>query len=260
MVKEKLVEMGTGSLSLLKEAVKSKDREIQNQIAPILLEIERSELEERFTTYLSASNEIDLEQGAFLMAKAHYPEIDLNYYRSLLDQMAGDLKGLLKQVRQPVEIIRRANHYLFVEQGFHGNTSNYHDPQNSYMNRVIDRKTGIPITLSALYLFLARRIDLPIAGTGMPGHFILRYDGQGQKLLIDPFHGGALLTTQECIRFLHNSGLEFLPSHLEKVSDRAILARMMKNLQVIHAQANAQPELDRINRWLTAILPLEETG
>jgi regulator of sirC expression with transglutaminase-like and TPR domain len=216
--------------------------------------MDQMEFEEQFSAYLSESSEINLEDGAFLLAKSQYPKMEISFYRSTLNQMAEDLKKSLGDTQQPLEIIHRFNIFLFEKERFHGNALSYHDPENSYLNRVIDRRKGIPISLSAIYLFLGRRLNLPIFGIGMPIHFILGYEKETQKFLIDPYHKGALLKVQDCVQFLQNSGIPFHSSFLEKVSDQTILARMLRNLQVIYSKTQRQPELNKINHWIETLL------
>jgi len=254
LVKEKLKEMGPSSISALKQTIKSKNSDIQEKVFPVFLDLERFELEEQFTNYLSETTAIDLEEGAFLLAKSRYPEVQIEQYRSFLDQSAEKIKESIPSNGQPTAIIHQFNQHLFSELGFQGNSSNYHDPENSYLNRVIDQKKGIPISLSSLYLFLARRIDLPIVGIGMPLHFLIAFGEGKNQLLIDPFHRGKILKPQDCIQFLNKSGIPFQPSFLEPVSDREILSRMLRNLQMIHSQTNAKLELKRINRFLSALV------
>jgi regulator of sirC expression with transglutaminase-like and TPR domain len=121
--------------------------------------------------------------------------------------------------------------------GFRGNVDNYFDPRNSFLNQVLDRRIGIPITLSVLYLELARRLDLPFVGIGLPGHFIVRYDGDAEPLYLDPFYGGVPMTQQECrqrIDDISQGRLAFKPSFLDPLSPRQILTRMLRNLKAVY--------------------------
>ncbi len=254
LVKEKLQEMGPASISALKQYAQSESSDIQERVLPVFLDLERFELEEQFIRYLTETTTIDLEEGAFLLAKTRYPEVQIEHYRSFLDQSAEKIKESIPYNGQPTAIIHHFNQHLFSELGFQGNSSDYHDPENSYLNRVIDQKKGIPISLSSLYLFLARRIDLPIVGIAMPLHFLIAFGEGKNPLLIDPFHQGKILKPEDCIHFLNQSGIPYQPPFLEPVSDREILSRMLRNLQMIHSQTNAKPELKRINRFLSALV------
>ena len=100
------------------------------------------------------------------------------------------------------------NHYLFDELGFTGNEENYYDPENSYLNRVMDQRTGNPINLCLLYMLLARRLRLPVAGIGLPGHFICRYQSTAAEIYLDPFNRGKFLTKADCVQYLAQRQLQ----------------------------------------------------
>ena len=131
---------------------------------------------------------------------------------------------------------------LFVDYGFRGNTSDYHDPRNSFLNDVIDRRVGIPITLSAIYLEVARRLKFAVQGVGMPGHFVVKCRSGDEEIFLDPFNAGSVLTRQQCRDFIGQMKLEDGQSTerwLRRVTNRQILARMLTNLKVIYLKAEA---------------------
>ena len=140
--------------------------------------------------------------------------------------------------------------YLFMEQGFRGNTKNYYEADNSYLNRVMDRRTGIPISLSTLYLLVGRRLGLPLAGVGMPGHFLVKFDSERYKMFVDCFNGGALLTEKDCARFLMQAGYGFDEKYLAKSSTRAILVRTLKNLAAIYHKLDEPVKEARLTRFI----------
>lgn len=115
--------------------------------------------------------QINLAKTALYIAQEQYPEIEPEEYLNALDTMASEVLERLPQQRYPLRVIQTINHYLYEDLGFRGNQNHYYDPKNSYFNEVIDRRTGIPITLSLVYLELSKRIDFPMVGIGMPGHF-----------------------------------------------------------------------------------------
>ncbi|MBT5708610.1 MAG: hypothetical protein HOI66_20025, partial [Verrucomicrobia bacterium] len=145
------------------------------------------------------------------------------------------------------------NHYLFDELKFSGNEENYYDLQNSYLNRVIDRRLGIPITLSVVLLLISDRLDLPVTGIGMPGHFLCRYQTSREEFYIDVFNRGRLLSKAECIRFLNEGGSGFREDYLSPVSSRAIIIRICRNLVQIHRQNGDAEMEERIGRYVTAL-------
>ncbi len=154
------------------------------------------------------------------------------------------------------------NQFLFGDLGYWGNTENYYDPRNSYLNDVIDRKTGIPLTLSILYMEVGRRIGLPLQGVSFPGHFLVRLRLRGGMLVLDPFSGGAPQSEsdlrQRLQRVIPEGVADSVPvaelpldQFLEPASNRQILARMLRNLKGIYREAD-KPErmLDVLNRML----------
>jgi regulator of sirC expression with transglutaminase-like and TPR domain len=137
----------------------------------------------------------------------------------------------------PHQLITALGEYLFGHLGFRGNVDHYYDPRNSFLNEVLDRRLGIPITLSAVYLEVGRRIGLNLRGVGMPGHFLVKYVGPDEELVIDPFGGGGILSPADCQQILDrifDGKLCFEPQMLTVVGTRQILARMLTNLKAIY--------------------------
>jgi regulator of sirC expression with transglutaminase-like and TPR domain len=118
------------------------------------------------------------------------------------------------------------------------------------LNRVIDRRTGIPISLSAVYLLVGKRLGLPVYGIGMPGHFLVKYESEKYKIFIDCFNGGALLTEKNCARFLTEAGYGFEERYLQKSPTRAILTRMIKNLLAIYSKLDDPLKKARLMRFM----------
>src|SRR5512139_2917488 len=161
--------------------------------------------------------EIDLAQAALLYARDAYPDLDPVLYLNQLDEWAEDIRTDIGTAIDPVATLNR---FLFDDLRFQGNRRFYGDPRNSYLNQVIDRRLGLPITLSALYIEVARRVGLQVEGIGLPGHFIVRYLDQTGVRYLDPFHYGQSLTVEDCRNLvidLSNGALEFSPVMLEPV-------------------------------------------
>ncbi len=181
---------------------------------------------------------IDLARAALAIARTEYPQLDPDSYLARLQGLAQRVRARLTRNPAPPETIASLNTVLFEEERFRGNVADYYDPRNSFLNEVLDRKLGIPITLALVYEEVARRIGLPLFGVGMPGHFLLKhYDVDGGQVILDPFHGGALLTPQECQQRLDQiySGQRQLQSEfLSSVSRRRWLTRLLNNLKTIY--------------------------
>jgi len=186
-----------------------------------------------------AQGEFRLAEGALLIAQEEYPGLDVAAYLRRLDTMAAVVSAHLGLEIDPSRIVAQLNAYLFDTEGFRGNLEDYYDARNSFLNDVIERKTGIPITLSVVYIELARQVGLPIVGVGMPGHFLVRYSAQPTVFWIDPFHRGQILSHEDCQHLLaqmYGPRLEWSDAYVQPVSDHAILQRMLYNLKAIYVQ------------------------
>lgn len=197
---------------------------------------------------------IDLAATALYIAQEEYPDLEVESYLQVLDQMAEAVRQRLPEESYPLKIIRTLNQYLFEELGFTGNTDNYYDPRNSFFSDVLKRRTGIPITLSLVYLEVARRIGFAMAGVGLPGHFLIRPTLEEMAIFVDPFNQGAILFEDDCrdlLRQIYGEEARLQPHHLETVNTKALLARMLSNLKVIYLhQRDVDKALGAIDRIL----------
>ena len=181
--------------------------------------------------------ELDLAEAALLIAQAEYPHLDRGRYLRLLDQLATGVGRRTSDAMGPYGMVNALSEYLFDEEGFRGNEDDYYDPRNSFLSDVLERKLGIPITLSVVYMEVGRRLELPIVGLGIPGHFLVKYRSPEEEIIIDPFHRGIILSEEECADLLTRSSGEaipFQPNYLAPVAKKQILARMLNNLRSIY--------------------------
>ena len=172
----------------------------------------------------------DLAEAALILATLEYPRIDAAPYLGILDEHAADLSSSLAGCEAPGHIVAVLAHYLGAESGYHGNTAEYYDPRNSFLNDVITRRTGIPITLSIIYLAVARRLGLPLFGVGLPGHFIVKFDDGKNLLLLDPFNAGRLLDRSGCedlARSAAGHDIRISDEHLSAATNHSIIVRML---------------------------------
>ena len=175
-----------------------------------------------------------LDAAALDIAAIERPGLDPGPSLAALDRIASELATRLGAIADGQKFIRAANEYLFEELGFRGNEADYYDPRNSCLDEVMDRRTGIPITLSVVYIEVARRLRKPVFGIGLPGHFVVQYDDDIYSTFIDPFHGGKLLSTDDCrmlAREITGTDIAGDPKVLAPVSTRYILTRMLNNLR-----------------------------
>lgn len=247
---EKLAMVGDPAVPYLQEA--SGDHpEMAGRIARVLDEIRSVKLEEAFKRLAGEAEGLDmLQEGAFLIARYEYPDVDAPAYVRQLDAIAEGVQNQLASCMSTEERVKALNHYLFTDLKFHGNTKNYYETDNSFLNRVIDRRTGIPISLSVLYLLIAWRVNLPACGVGMPGHFLVKINAGDYERFVDCFNAGALLSEKDCARFLMRAGYGFEASYLEQSSIHAILARMLRNLASIYQGVNDAPKAERLTRFI----------
>jgi regulator of sirC expression with transglutaminase-like and TPR domain len=192
---------------------------------------------------------LNLAEAALYIAQEEYPALDVEEYLNALDTMAAEVQERLGAETYPLRIIRKINQYLYEDLGFRG--ENYHDPRNSFLNEVIERRNGIPLTLSILYLEIAKRIDFPMVGIGMPGHFLIRPDQEEMEIFVDPFQKGEILFEEDCKQKLNAiKSVPFRPEFLAPVGPRQILARMLNNLKYIYLEQRDLPKslaaIDRI--------------
>lgn len=205
---------------------------------------------------------IDLSRACLLIAQDAYPDLDVERYIGEIERMATRVRARLAPTAAGEDRIVALNQLLYEELGYWGNTEDYYDPRNSYLNEVIDRRTGMPITMSILYMELGRRIGLPVEGVSFPGHFLVRVRLHGGMLVLDPFSGGAPQSEDELRsrvkRVIPDGVADDLPASelpldqfLEPATNRQILARVLRNLKGIYRKAN-KPErmLDVLNRML----------
>jgi len=213
---------------------------------------------------------IDLPRACLLIAEDAYPELDVAQYLAELERLAERLREGLPPAAGLEAKVNALNRFVFGELGFSGNADNYYDPRNSYLNEVIERRSGIPITLAVVHMALGRRIGLPVEGVSFPGHFLVRIKVRGGVLVLDPFSGGAPVLEDELRErlasvvpsaFTAGVPLAELPIEpfLEPATNRQILARLLRNLKAIYRDAD-QPErlLEVLNRML--VVAPEATG
>lgn len=198
-------------------------------------------------------DQINLAAAALYIAQEEYPALEVEAYLNALDTMAAEVTERLPAAAYPLRIIQTINQYLYQDLGFQGNTEQYYDPDNSYLNQVIDRRRGIPITLSLVYLELAKRLDFPMVGIGMPGHFLIRPLVDEMQVFVDPFHQGEVLFAEDCqnrLSEIFNQTVELRPEFLDAVTTRQFLARMLGNLKGIYLHQRDLPKviatIDRI--------------
>ncbi|MFP6762813.1 MAG: transglutaminase-like domain-containing protein, partial [Planctomycetaceae bacterium] len=207
---------------------------------------------------------IDLLRAALLIARIDNEELDVDAYLKEVDEMVAEIQAGLGEDKDEHRRLVALNEYLFQKSGFHGSRTNYYHRSNSYLNEVIDDREGLPITLSVLYMEMARRLDLKVVGIGLPGHFVVRFEPeQGTPQLMDPFESGRAMTSQESDTLIRDyfrqppTDQEFevvRRSFLEPATERAVLIRILANLRGI---ATREQDYDAVLRYLSTVLVID---
>lgn len=198
-------------------------------------------LKSQFEVVVARSeDELNLAEAALLIAVDEYPQLQVAPYLQQLDEIAAAVQNRLPKGASHLQVIRLLNQYLFDEQGFAGNMENYSDPRNSYLNEVLDRKVGIPITLSVVYMEVGWRLGIPLEGVSFPGHFLVKFSHKDGDVVLDPFFKGISLSEKALegrIRHLLGNDVparNFLPHLLMGATKKETLVRMLRNLKAIY--------------------------
>ena len=225
----------------------------------------------RFTEVAKAPSP-DLAPAALSIARIEYPQLDASRYLRALDRMGAAAADRIAALGEDADLPRRVagiSAYLFKEQGFAGNRKHYDDPRNSFLNNVIDRRTGIPITLALVYIEVSRRVGLHVDGVNFPGHFLLRVQPGGtdapygeDQVIVDPFHGGTILSELDCRKLLRSHAGDEVPFDrrmLMRATKPEIIVRMLVNLKRIYVRMRSFPQAHAITELLLALDPSATT-
>jgi regulator of sirC expression with transglutaminase-like and TPR domain len=253
-VRGRIISSGQTATQWLRPHTLSSDPALRRRAQEIIQYFARQTADNRFVAFcLTEGTDLNLEQGAWLLAQTQYPEINAEAYQAIFDSYAGELLEQIDLRADATQILAGFNNYIFDVLRFKGNEENYYDPENSYLNRVVDRRTGNPINLCLVYLLLARRLRLPIAGIGLPGHFLCRFQTSSEEYFVDVFNRGKLWTKANCIQYLQYRNYTILDEYLAPVSSRQILSRICGNLQQIYQHLEMAEETKRLQRYLVAL-------
>jgi len=232
-VEKRLFELGENAVPLLDEfRLDLKDHEERVKVSDIIHKITFDTLQSDFLDVLEngVNNRHDLEYAALTLARFGTPTLRAREYSNKLDHFAEMVDS---SIRYKLDERRKMQHFIkfiFEDLNFKGDIKDYHSPLNGYVDKVIDRRIGLPITLSMIAMFIARRLDLPFYGINMPIHFMLTFVGEKEEVLIDPYDKGAMVTYDQCYFFLKKNNIEPRPEHFQMASNMDILIRCIRNL------------------------------
>lgn len=253
-IRSRLVEGGELVFRFLERNRLHPDPPIRRRVREMLGEREAQRHDADFLQFiLSQGEHFDLEDGIWRFTRTTYPDANLEAFQAQLDEWAARARSLLSSSSGPGVTLDALNEVLFEQLGFRGNEEDFFNPANSYINRVMDLRRGIPISLSAVYMMVSRRLGLPVVGIGMPSHFLCRYQTAVAEVYIDPFHRGRFLSRLDCRKRLLESPIGYDERHLAPVSSRRMMQRMIANLHLIHKDRRQREESERLQRYLVAL-------
>ena len=252
---DKLVPDGTAGVAFLRERAKQLEQQAV-QLRKLATAVHERRVQGELLKVLDGADaDIDLFHAALLVAQLDNDEIDVDAFRKLLERMAREISEAIPKDADEVAKLAGLNKYLFDELGFHGSRGDYYSKSNSYINEVLDDREGLPITLSVVYIELARRLGVNVVGVGLPGHFVVRHEpAQGDPQLIDAYERGKKLTVAEAEKMVQDTtGQRLKKEQLEAASKRAIIVRILHNLLGISQRAE---DLTGMLRYVDAIVAL----
>jgi regulator of sirC expression with transglutaminase-like and TPR domain len=253
----KLIELGSAVLPFLDSVLADcgdavLKKRVQGVIERILIQ-EELRAWERFAS--QPDEALDLETGIFLLSKIRWPDMQMDRYRAMLDEMATQVRTKWKFEIFPSMRVFAVSRFLFIDQGFSNDWDGYANPDNYHLSRVMDRKLGVPITLSVLYLLVARRLKVSASAVDVFGRFMVRYqDHADRELYLDIPMGGVFLRRDQCIQLLVESGYPYQPDSFQPLKTRDILARILEGLIVIYEDRKEEEQSRTMMRCLNLLL------
>jgi len=216
----------------------------------------------RLAALIERPEPLDVVTAGLVVASEEYPDLDIPTERLRVEALGKEASARIGALSNPFARLDALRTYLFEELGFRGNDQDYYDPRNSFLNEVLHRRLGIPLSLSILYIEVARGAGLEARGVGLPGHFVVRVDDDGRRLLVDPYRGGAVISEEDCRQLVSRATGRpdlYSPDLLEGVGPREILGRLLRNLKRIYlAQEDHRRALAVVEK-LRRVFPDEAT-
>lgn len=224
-----------------------------------MIEQEPTPYETTFREMVSRSDdEIELAEATLLIAREYCPDLPIDKYLNRMKLMANVVRLRLGDSPEPMEVFEAVNNHLFNGEGFKGNEAEYYDPRNSFLNEVIDRRRGIPITLSILYIEVAKNLGLRLSGVGFPGHFLVKYQSEQEEIIVDPFNRGLILTLEDCanrLRVASGGQSPFREHYLAAITKKQTLRRVLANLKGIYLSGSDYGRALPVMEMILAISP-----
>ncbi len=261
-VDERLSELDENNVPLLDEIREKVDDPMQrSRLTELIHNLTYSSFEQEFIEYLERGvrTPADLEEGQLLLCRLDNPTLRTDLYRRQLDKMAARVEQKLYGDLTSEDRMQAFVSFFFESEYFRGAESDYMNPDNSFLHKVLLRRRGIPISLSMVMMFVARRLDLPFFGVNMPMHFLLKYETGRESTLLDPFNRGRVVSIDQCSYFLRNHGIDPLPAHFDKAPERDILSRSVRNLIYSFEEQENTQRVEELKRLLGYIMQSSAT-
>ena len=240
-IKKSLISLGESALPHLDDYLNTSNTLLNERVREAYDLILIESIQEQFRAFRGRfPADVDLEEGVFLISHFGYPQADMRIYSDLLNFFASELQPRLDPLDAPEDTVQKIGRYFTTDKGFGDVEKDYYNPESHYFTKVLETKRGVPIALSAIYLLVLRKLNIPVRGIGMPGHFIIRYAFETQPILADPSNGGRILSTEDCKDYLVKMGYQYNESYLEPVNNKQILERMLRNLVLVY-EKQSQP-------------------
>lgn len=249
LVKAQLAAGGSEMIALLRELDSAATPAASFHLRDVIAEIEEQTAEAQFVDLCRTFGEHgDIEKAAWILATVLLPGEDFTEARKTIDEWGAEVQRRLVKANTALDRVETLAEFLNLEQRLRGNDDDYYNLRNSLLPAVIDSRLGMPISLSLVYTLVGKRAGLTVDGIGLPGHFIVRYEG----IFFDPFHGGRRVGLDECKALLEQQNLTLLPQHLAPTTPRQMLIRMLTNIYYI-ADQTAPPLAARVSEWITLV-------
>jgi regulator of sirC expression with transglutaminase-like and TPR domain len=249
LVKAQLAAGGSEMIAVLRDLDSAATPAVSFHLRDIIAEIEEQTSEARFIELCRNFGEHgDVERAAWVLSAVLLPGEDFSGARHTIDEWGAEVQHRLAKAGTALDRVETLAEFLNLEQRLRGNDDDYYNLRNSLLPAVIDSRLGIPISLSLVYMLVGKRAGMVVDGIGLPGHFIVRYEG----IFFDPFHGGRRVGLDECKSLLEQQNLTLLPHHLAPTTSRQMLIRTLTNIYYI-ADQNDPPLAARVSEWITLV-------
>lgn len=255
-VKNRLFELGEQAVPLLDQQKNEvRDETEKELINEIIRWITYGNMEEDFLDVIQGGvHSLEkLEEAVLILSRFDNPTLREKEYEKKLDRFASMVEDEIRYSLSDTQKMHKLLDFVFRDLNFTGSTADYYNPANSWLTRVIDRRQGLPISLGLIVLFLARRLELPFHGVNMPIHFMLKFRGEKDEILIDPFDQGKVVTYNQCYYFLKQNGVEPKSRHFETASETEILARSLRNLVHSFSRMDQEEKVKQIKQLLQMV-------